>query len=320
MHKNIKLLIVLIAQVVLISVLFVVNSSSSGVDYEPKLFTVADTASISKIELTKAGKTVELANTNGQWLVNNDFDADNALIRVIKSVLNRVEVLRPVSTKINSEIVQQVMENGVAVKLYDAELLKTFYVGGNQNKTISYFVHNNKAYRVGVPGYNDYLSAIFGLTPIQWKERTIFSSSWRSVNKIDVKFRYQDDFSILFANNDLSVVGVEPLDSANMMNYIYQFDRFLVNEYVEKGQFKRYDSLAQTTPEATLEITDIDESKNLKINVFPALPNEGFHLVTDNKGRMMMIDLRRISQLFPNKQVFYKEEESSSQNPFGSSR
>ncbi len=318
MHKNIKLTGVFILQLIVIVVLFFGNNSSPEVDYEPDLFSVADTANITKVALKKDAIEVVLSNASGKWMVNGDQDADDALIRILKSVMNRVEVLRPVSKKINEQIVQQVSSEGVEVQLFSGdELVTRFYAGGNENRTISYFVQDNRAYRVGVPGYKDYVSAIFGLTPIQWKERMIFNSSWRSVNEIKVDFNTKEGFMVKFQDKDLSVPGIEPLDTGKMMNYVYQFDRFLINEFVESGQFERYDSLAATKPYATLQITDIDKAKNLTLAIFPALPNEGFHLATDNKGRMMMIDKKRVNALLPDRQHFIKTDQSKQKDLFG---
>ncbi len=309
MKKNTKLIIILSIQLILVVSLYFADRDSSKLDFDNKLFTVADTSSISKMELLHGEKLVTLESINNQWFINGKEEADQALVAYIKSVMNRVAVTRPISSKQQEIVYSQLKTDGVLVRVFQGEeLKKEFYAGGNEARTKSYFATEGKSYLVNVPGYQDYLSGIFKLKAHQWKERLLFSSSWRSVGKIEIDKKSADGFKILFTGKDLTVEGVVPLDTNIMMNYIAQYQNFKINEFIEPGQFERYDSLVQTQPIAKIILEDLDASKNLKISILPRLPNEGFHLMVDENKRMMMVDRKRISNLIPPRKVFVKRE------------
>lgn len=306
--KSTKLLVLLAVQVVVIALLAFTNDNGSKLDFDTQLFTVADTASIDRIELLLDGETVKLGKRNDRWLINDKAVADRSLMTYLKSILNRVAVQRPISTRQKEQVYQELLANAPLVKLYAGEeVVKAFYAGGNEGKTKNYFAIAGVPYIVNVPGYQDYLSGIFKLKAHQWKDRRVASSSWRSISKIAVEKVSGDGFTVAFTGQDLTVEGVNPLDTNNMMNYVSQYAQFMINEFVIPGQFARYDSLLQTAPEATIVLEDLDESRNFSWKVYPRLAKEGYHLITDEEGRMMMVDMRRVANLMPPRQFFVKK-------------
>lgn len=308
-NKNRKLLILLGVQVLVVAILAFSGKEDTNLDFESGLFTVADTASVSKVELTHQDEMVTLNKINDSWFVNEKEIADQSLMLFLKSILKRVEVKRPISKKDRDEVYNAMKTDGAKVAVYNGdEKVQEFYAGGNDGKTKSYFGKEGEPYIVNVPGYQDYLSGIFKLKAHQWKDRLIANSSWRSISKINVNRADGDGFEIYFTGKDLAVKNINPLDTNNMMGYVSQFSRFMINEFVVPGQFERYDSLMQTTPMATLTLSDIDAGKNLTLKVFPRFTDEGYHLITDQQGRMMMVDMRRVSGLVPPREFFVKRD------------
>ncbi|MEL7144797.1 MAG: hypothetical protein AAFO69_00405 [Bacteroidota bacterium] len=305
--KSNKLWILLAMQAVVIALLAFTSDSGSRLNFDTALFTVTDTASISKIELHHEAEIVKLSKLNDRWFINEKEIADQSLMVYVKSILHRVTVQRPISGKQQAQVYANLKNEAPLVKLYNGEtLVKEFYAGGNEGKTKSYFALDGVPYIVNVPGYQDYLSGVFKLKSHQWKDRRVSGSSWRSISKIEVEKATGDGFVVAFTGQDLTVEGVNPLDTNNMMNYVSQYAQFMINEFVMPGQFERYDSLKLTTPEATITLQDLDESRNFQWKVFPRLPKEGYHLITDQQGRMMMVDMRRVGNLIPPRKFFVK--------------
>ena len=307
-NRSKQLLVLLAVQLVVIALLAFTNGGGSRLNFDTQLFTVADTASITAIELVlNENETVKLSAVGGRWLINEAEVADPALMIYVKSVLTRVAVQRPISTRQQEQVRSDLETNAPRVKIFAGEeVISDFYAGGNEGKTKSYFAKEGTAYIVNVPGYQDYLSGIFKLRAHQWKDRRVSSSSWRSISKIAVNKRKGDGFVVAFTGRDLTVEGVTPLDTNNMMNYVSQYAQFVINEFVVPGQFARYDSLAKTRPEATITLEDIDVNRNFTWNIYPRLPQEGYHLITDKEGRMMMVDMRRVANLIPPRKFFIK--------------
>jgi len=100
------------------------------------------------------------------------------------------------------------------------------------------------------------------------------------------------------------VKGVSKLDTTLLMDYIGQYQYFQINDFLEKGKYKKYDSLFQTDHMAVITINDIDRSKNRKLQVYPLMKGENFYLLTDEKQEMMVIDSKRMDNLLSKKAQF----------------
>ena len=115
MKRNKNLLIILIAQVILIIALFFSGQSKNRLDFDNLLFTVSDTASISKIELLHQGELVILESIQSGWYINGQEIADPSLISFLKTTVNRVAVTRPIASKQKEEVYQQLEKDGALV-------------------------------------------------------------------------------------------------------------------------------------------------------------------------------------------------------------
>ena len=156
-----------------------------------------------------------------------------------------------------------------------------------------------------IPGYNNYISGIFELTENQWRDRVLFSTTWRSLQSLNIDYiESEEDLDIFFDEKFLTVKGVNKLDTTSLMDYIGQYQYFQINDFLEKGKYKKYDSLFQTKHMAVVTINDIDTSKNRKLEVYPLMEGENFYLLTDEKEEMMVIDRKRMENILSKKAQF----------------
>lgn len=310
MNKNVKLLIILIGLIIVSVSIALYDGSSENNDFEAGIFQVEDTASIATIRIKNAETTISINKRNGNWILNDQYLVDQNLTKILTNILAQVQVKRPVARLNNSEVYKGLITNGnqVEVTLTDGEKL-TFLSGGNQAKTTSYYAEpkTEKVYIVEIPGYNNYISGIFELTKNQWRDRVLFASSWRTVKELKIDYSIESDLSIEFEDKFLKVEGVSKIDTTKLLSYLDQFEYFQINDYLEKGNYPKYDSLSNTKPLARLAISDIDNSKNRNLKVYAKMKGERFYLLTDPSDQMMVVDEKRMESILVSNNQFKSE-------------
>ena len=305
MNKNTKHFVIL-AGLILVSVLIsLTGKEDNRQSFDPQMFTVMDTSMIESVVIS-SNTVNEITRGTGIWRLNDKFNADLNMIEVLKSILSQVKVKRPVAKLNQVDIVAELKQTGKKVTVnYTDGSQSSFVAGGNSSKKDSYYLLGDKAYLVEIPGYNNYISGIFELTENQWRDRVLFSTTWRSLQSLNIDYiESEEDLDIFFNEKFLTVNGVNKLDTTSLMDYIGQYQYFQINDFLEKGKYKKYDSLFQTKHMAVITINDIDRSKNRKLQVYPLMEGENFYLLTDEKQEMMVIDSKRMNNLLSKKAQF----------------
>lgn len=274
------------------------NSKRENLD----IFQISDTTSILSIEISRGEDLITISRTDSGWTLNQKYPVDPSLIKIISNILQRVTIKRPVSRLSNEDIINEINETGskITVTKKNGDNL-SFSAGGNATKTIAYYlIHGeNRAYIVEIPGYRNYLSGIFELTANQWRDRKLFTSSWRTIQYLNIDYQNRDrqDVIIAFKNRFLDIEGVASMDTTALLNYLSQYEFFQINDFLEPGGYPRYDSLKATTPFVKLGLKDIDPDKNKQLLIYPKIAGERFFLVTDQTNEMMVIDEKRMKNL-----------------------
>ncbi|MEM8893980.1 MAG: DUF4340 domain-containing protein, partial [Bacteroidota bacterium] len=247
--------------------------------------------------------------------VNDKYPLDQSLQQVLLSMVAQWQVKRPVSKTNNQEIKEDLISNGTHVTLLSGdETLTEFYAGGIASQKITYFYQHEdeRAFIIEIPGYTNYITAIFNLTELQWKDRKLFESPWQSIQQLSIErmngggdnltFSYQNSFP------QIEQMDMAKVDTARMMNYLEQFAYFETNEHVDVTRFAQFDSLAQTSPIGKIVLTDLDPSLSNELTIWPRLPQDRVHLTRDARGNWSVVEQRRVQALLPSQKSFLKVE------------
>lgn len=293
--SNKRLLIILLALAAVNVAFYFAGNLKSGVSFDENRFTLTDTMGVERIRI---GEEVNLTREAGKWMINGQYAVDRSLRRLLISILNRVEVKKPVDMEV---------QPGTQVELFGNDPLN-FTFWGNPTKTRTYFsmTGDDQVYEVHIPGYNDYLGAIFELTPDQWRDRLLLDASWRTIQNLSLDYldNDADDFTISFDKDFFVIPGINQLDSNAVVDYLNRFQYFQGNEWISAGRFRRYDSLARMPALATLSIQTLSGKEPFLLEIFPKLPEEQFYLVMTYDESMMVIDENRIRDLLRKKKDF----------------
>ena len=306
--KNYSRHIYLLVVLVLMSlILAYTDSENSPQKIEKNIFQVSDTSSIHGLTILKDELIVDLQKNENGWKLNDSLKVDPSLIKIFLSLISQIEVERPVSRLDIDEIRNELANDGASIEV-SAQNSLSFLAGGSKDKSKSYFATKDleEIYIVRVPGYDNYVVGLFELTLNQWRDRQLFNSTWRSIQSLEIKYGQNeiDDFKIEYAQDFLRVEGISKMDTSSVMKYISQFENFQHNDFLDPGQFPRYDSLKMLEPIATISLKDINPSKSIALNVYPKIPDERFFLLSDDQNSMIVIDERRMNSLLARQSDF----------------
>lgn len=248
---------------------------------------------VNKVTLRLEEDTLDLTLGEGgeNWILNDQYKADDSFVRTLLSVLQRIETVRTIGQwegAFLGEVLLQ-FENGKS---------NEFQFATNPTQTKSYLIQNQNATEVVVPGYRDNVVSIFTLHPDQWRDRLIFDGSWRTIQKVEIQHGAGKSAKIQFEDKFFLVNGVAPADSSAVVDYLNQFQYLEANEMISKGRFPVFDSLSQTKPVFTIIIDDIKLDQVFALSIFPKLEGQAYHLLAID-GQMLVMDAKRVDLLIP---------------------
>jgi len=303
MSKTNKILLSVIVLLAILNIgLFLSGRLNPSGSSNQSIFTVADTSAIDGIQLQSTESSVTINREGGLWQLNGEFQVDEGLRRLFFSILQRVRVRKPI---------ELVPSDSIHVSLSgDANM--EFLVFSNPTKTRTYFFDpkEQQGYEVEIPGYNEYVGGIFELKENQWRDRLVIDENWRSIKSVFLDYQKdsQQDLSITFKGQFFTVEGVNSLDSSKVIDYLNQFQVFEANEILSRERFPKFDSLSQTPPLATLNISSIRSDEPIQLMLFPAIENMAYQLVTNRNNDLMILDAGRVNQILARPTDFQAKE------------
>ncbi|WP_421876972.1 hypothetical protein [Marinoscillum sp.] len=284
--KTKRLLIFFIALLVANLLFFFFGGKSVGVSFNEEKFMIRDTASVAAVRINDL-----MLERSGGWMINAEYSVDQSLRALLFSILNRVRVQKPVDLP---------LESGIQVQIIGENPME-FTVWGNPTKTRTYFSMKDEeqVYQVQIPGYNEYLGAIFELKKDQWRDRLVLNESWRTIQKLELDYQddLKEDLVIAFNKDFFNVEGIQQLDSNKVINYLNQFQYFQANEWVSRGRFQKYDSLSTMPALATLTIESINSDLPYLLEIYPQLPGDRIYLVMTYDESLFVVDESRMSEI-----------------------
>lgn len=279
-RKNWALAAILTVLTAIFALMITTKGPSGNLKVERGLFAVADTAGIEKVILRQPDGMVQtLEDRNGYWLLNEHHAADPAIIRLMLTVLNQVQVKRPVAKNQQEAVLQQLEEQGVEVEI-DGATPTRFLAGGREGERISYFALGDQAYVMELPGYSSYVSGIFYLKQSDLRNKMLTTLNSMNFQGLDVS--YPDDtvqnVRIRFRNNMLGVAEVPRPDSSVLFQYMMIFEPLQIAGYLSPGEDAVYDSLLQTRPLATFRMQTVGNSQGITLHVYPQVQGRRYRL------------------------------------------
>lgn len=229
-------------------------------DVPQGVFRVDHLESIDAVRLASDTAAVRLAYNGTYWRVNDRYDADGDMIRVLFATLQQARPKRAVTNNDNDSLARALREEGIKVSLYRGDALaKEFYAGGNKAKTQAYFADpaTDAVYVMHIPGYRVYVSGILELPRDAWRNKLVFGFNWRNFRDLEAEFPEKpgNNFRVSQRDRYFGIDGLANVDTARLNTFLDDVSLLTVDEY--RSIPKLRDSLAQTVPQMEIRVTDV---------------------------------------------------------------
>lgn len=312
---NIRLLTILIALVITSIILMNVGSKSDSGEYTFN-FQIRDTSAVDFIRIIGPTQQVNMQRDNEKWIVNNSYNADPAMMKVLLSIMASVESgkeIRKSELRATLPGIDTLPETKVSF-FSGNETLQSFTCLGRKDRRITYFYDNNSDsdnyYQVYLPGYESYIAGLFEVKNIDWKDRLLYLGSIETFGELNVSYPGLPGYGYTFRVNDNPLPelnGRMDYDTSKVTQYLDQFRFLLADKYVELGENEAYDSLLTTEAYCTISIGDFLGENPFSISFYPVLEGENHHLAITSEDELCLFDQNRIKNYFQIIDYFFNE-------------
>jgi hypothetical protein len=191
---------------------------------------------------------------------------------LLVKVLGRVKVKKPVSGKKSGKMIAYLNTDGINVQVISGGKKLIEYTAqaypDNKNFTVVTLPDWKQPVLVNVPGFENNLADLISLKELDWKDRVIFSNSFRSLLSVEIDYPGSEDLKIKFDQGNFYVTGVASPDSSKLFNFLSRFQHFRVGAFLNEKEDLIIDSLKLSKPFCTIAVTDIDPERSRKITLF----------------------------------------------------
>jgi hypothetical protein len=257
------LVVSLIILIALSAGLFFSARDESRPDIKRDYFKAINSDKIDHVSLRSPAGRVDLKFENRRWRVNDKWDADVQMIKLLFATLSQTEVRRPVAKNLRDSIAQKLGRSGTHVQLFEGEkIVSDFMAGGNESKTESWFMKTaeQQPYVVMIPGYRVYVSGIVELDANGWRNKRIFDFNWRNFRALRASYLREpaQEFEIDLKGNYFGIKNLQKVDTAKLNSYLDAVSLLLATRFLPAGK-PLADSLARAQSAARIEIRDISD-------------------------------------------------------------
>ena len=276
--RNKRLLISFIVLTLMSVSFWFFGNTNNQIDVDASLFKLEEGVSVNRITFESPAEKVTLDFNGTRWMVNNTYEADRQLVKLLFATLEKAEPKRPVSQSQLDSVNSMIAKKGVTVNLYEGEkLIQTFRAGGNQQKTEAYFQKTigQPSYVMAIPGYRLYVSYILELDENGWRDKRMFNFNWpnfKSLNMI-VPGDPTQNFEVSFNDKFFGITGMEKVDTTKLNDYLDAVSFLKADEFLKSGFSAPYDSLLKAKPSFRIEVRDIAD-KTYALDLFAPLKND----------------------------------------------
>ena len=308
-EKKNKMRFMLLALLTVITLLvFWWIQPENRLDIDQDIFQVEDMESLSRVELISPGGSVDLAFNGTRWRVNDQYDADRNMISVLFATLQQATPKRAVASTKADSVFRQLTDSGVKVSLYGGQdLRKTFYAGGNAQKTQAFFADpdTQEVYVMAIPGYRVYVSGILELPESGWRDKFVFGFNWRNFKSLEASFNKapSENFTISMVKDYFGIEGLTSVDTARLNTFLDDVSLLTVDEYVSEPGLA--DSLLQLKPDFQVRVTDV-ANRVYSLRLFNSTRSSGVLGVIQDQDAALF-DPEKIQRLLKPKSFFRKK-------------
>ncbi len=276
--RNKRLLVSFIGITLLCIFFYFFGNTNNQIEVDTSLFKLEAGTNVNRVVLESSPGKVTLDFNGTRWSVNNRYEADRQLIKLLFATLEKAEPKRPVSNSQLNSVDSIISKSGVMVTLYEGEnLIQSFRAGGNEQKTEAYFQESigQPSYVMVIPGYRLYVSYILELNENGWRDKRVFNFNWRNFKSLNmiVPEDPTQNFEVSFKDQFFGIKGIAEVDTTKLNDYLDAVSLLSADQFIKPGFSSSYDSLLNTNASFRIEVRDIAD-KTYSLELFAPLKND----------------------------------------------
>ena len=276
--RNKRLLVSFICITLLCIFFYFFGNTNNQIEVDTSLFKLEAGTNVNRVVLESSPGKVTLDFNGTRWSVNNRYEADRQLIKLLFATLEKAEPKRPVSNSQLNSVDSIISKSGVMVTLYEGEnLIQSFRAGGNEQKTEAYFQESigQPSYVMVIPGYRLYVSYILELNENGWRDKRVFNFNWRNFKSLNmiVPEDPTQNFEVSFKDQFFGIKGIAEVDTTKLNDYLDAVSLLSADQFIKPGFSSSYDSLLNTNASFRIEVRDIAD-KTYSLELFAPLKND----------------------------------------------
>lgn len=274
-----------------------------------------DSVSLSKVTLQYENTTTLIAKEGQGWKVNGKYKARPSLVQLMVVGLSKAEIKRPVAEENKAKVTEALRQKGILVKAEGEGWTKKFLISSNDNDAnSSYFLEegSSEPYVIFVPGFSGDMANLFKMDESGWRSRTLFTSSPLSLQKITVTYPAFKTSNVEIKWNPdktFEIAGIKNnIDSSKVITYLSQFEQVNVDAYVYKNKDSIMSAVRKNSPQAIIEVSDLDPSGNHRLNVYnQSKEPKGIYAIIEPENELVVMKPETLYRLLVRKEFFLKK-------------
>jgi hypothetical protein len=303
--KNIRLLISLIVIVFFAVLLVTLNNSKRSSFVDKDLFQIENLDWVDRVLLKSPGVRTELKFNGTRWFVNEKFEADEQMIKVLFATLKQTLAKRQVAVSLQDSLKKEISTHGIKVSSFiGGALVKEFLTLGNKQKNETYFQgKDGNVYLVAIPGYRVLVASVFELPANGWRNKQVFNFNWQNIKDLEVTFPSdaKQNFKASFSGKYFSVEGIAT-DTTKLDQFMDALLQLRSETILDSVQAKRYDSLIKHKPMMSIVIHDIAK-RSYPLTVFPIQKGQDF-LIGGINEEIVLLNPLTVRGIYRKKEFF----------------
>ena len=275
---------------------------------DQNIFRLQDLNKVNRLELKSDSADVTLSYSGSKWRVNDRYDADGNMIRVLFATLQQAQPRRAAPQRMQDSLFNYLSTSGTTVSLFEGdELKKKFLAGGNATKTQSFFAdqESKRVYVMNIPGYRVYVSGILQLNENAWRDKYVFPFNWENFRSLEAIFpgRPAENFTVSMSRDFFGIDGMAEADTSKLNSFLDDVSLLTVEEYL--GEPGLSEGLQQQQPRIEIRVSDV-ANRTYRLRLFEYGPQkEVFGLIQESQ--VALFSQRKFQALLKPKSFFRKK-------------
>lgn len=274
-----------------VNLLLVIAIGFSFVDFSTKVerkqavfFNIENLGDITQFDIDE--NTIKKLE-DGRWVLNDKVDISPQKIGPLFQAIQQTEIVDQPAKE---------LKEGTNIVVYISNIPVVNALIHSESDAASFGKINGQSYAIEIPGYFVNLEELFTPDNKEWRDKTIFRTSWKTLKSFDVSYDRNPENNVLISFQDpfYDIKGISNLDSAAVYQYVTSLPNLLGSTFEVRNSFIE-DTVSKYKPFCFIKMEDMMPAYNVEVGIYP-FDNKVFAYFPATK-EITEVDTRKIQDV-----------------------